>query len=411
MKKNFVWNTIGVFTNSFTSLFYLVILTQLSTLKNAGIFSFAFAIASVAVTIAGFGGRTYQVTDVKNEISPCSYIISRYFTVFVTTLFLIGFLIFNHYDSFAILLIVCLFKFVEELSDVYFGVIQKENKIYIVGISMFIKAIINVLLFFIAIYIFKSLLLGVILILISNLFFLIFVDRYNAKKIGNYEFKVNKEQVIIYIKRNIPICLFTFLTTYLMNASKYAIEKFLISDYQAIFNIIVMPATVMVLVGGFILNPILVDISKMYNEKKNKELLKLLSRIIALVIAFGTLAAIGASILGIPVLNFIYGIKLDKYKIDLLVIILAATILTVTVILSNILIVMRKTVSQLVMATILAVFAYFISDLFVKRYGITGGVNSYLIIMVLRLLIYIVLFTVVLKQIKRQSKKELRGVK
>ena len=68
-KKNFIWNTIGVFSISLTSFVYSLILVRLCELSISGVWSYAFAVACTAVTIASFGGRTYQVTDVKNELT------------------------------------------------------------------------------------------------------------------------------------------------------------------------------------------------------------------------------------------------------------------------------------------------------------------------------------------------------
>ena len=64
-KKNFIWNTIGVFSISLTSFVYSLILVRLCELSISSVWSYAFAVACTDVTIDSFGGRTYQVTDVK----------------------------------------------------------------------------------------------------------------------------------------------------------------------------------------------------------------------------------------------------------------------------------------------------------------------------------------------------------
>ena len=63
-----------------------------------------------------------------------------------------------------------------------------------------------------------------------------------------------------------PTFCVTFLNIYLINASKYAIDNVMTEDYQAIFGIIVMPATIMVLLAQFMVHPFLNSITN-YIEK------------------------------------------------------------------------------------------------------------------------------------------------
>ena len=65
------------------------------------------------------------------------------------------------------------------------------------------------------------------------------------------------------------------------NAPKYAIDKFLTEDIQAIFGIIIMPATVMGLVAQFLIHPYLNQIFELYKNGNLIKLKKLLYRIIA----------------------------------------------------------------------------------------------------------------------------------
>ena len=45
IKKNFIWNMIGSVVNSFTSLIFLIIVTRINGVEQAGIFTFAFSIS------------------------------------------------------------------------------------------------------------------------------------------------------------------------------------------------------------------------------------------------------------------------------------------------------------------------------------------------------------------------------
>ena len=50
--KNFIWNSIGTGFNSFNSLFFLILVTRINGLVEAGIFSIAYATSTILYTIA-----------------------------------------------------------------------------------------------------------------------------------------------------------------------------------------------------------------------------------------------------------------------------------------------------------------------------------------------------------------------
>ena len=126
-----------------------------------------------------------------------------------------------------ILILLFLFKFFDVLSDVYYGILQKNDRLYIVGKSMFFKSFINMIIFFIAILLTKDLLIAVIVILINNFLFFYFYDRRSALRLGEIEKNTNKEMFIKYFKSNLVICIVIFLSTYLVNCPKYLMEIFL----------------------------------------------------------------------------------------------------------------------------------------------------------------------------------------
>ena len=79
-RKNFIWNIVGTMLNSFISLFFLVAITRINGVNDAGIFSFGFAIACLLFQIGIYFGRTFQVTE-NTKISDKSYFVSRIVTV------------------------------------------------------------------------------------------------------------------------------------------------------------------------------------------------------------------------------------------------------------------------------------------------------------------------------------------
>lgn len=404
-KKNFIWNVIGVFSISLTSFIYSLILVRLCELSVSGIWSYAFAVACTAVTIASFGGRTFQVTDVKNELSTYTYIKARYLTVSIMFIVMILFALIKGFDvnKSLILVLLCLFKFVEELSDVYYAILQKNDRLYIVGKSMFLKSFINIIVFFIAILMTNSLLLAVISILINNILFFYFYDRRNALKLGKIEKNTNSEMFKKYFKNNLIICIVIFLSVYLVNCPKYLMEIFLTESTQGIYNLLALPATTVTLIGSFLINPMLVGISEDYKSGRTKKIKQTSFKITGIILLFGIIALIGGYLLGPFVMRVVYGLDLNIYLAEFCIMIVGCTFYTVSSILSTILVSTRNLLPQLVYNVLLSIFSYILCYFLVKNYSLQGAVYSYIIIMFIRFIIY-VLMILFMKENKNEKK-------
>ena len=403
IKKNIVWNTIGVLTISSTSLLYTLILTHFCNLKDVGIFSFAFSFACMMITLASFGGRTIHITDSNNNNSNISYIITKYITVLITFLIVLIYIAIKSYSitKTTLIIILCLFKFFEEISDVYYGVLQKENYLYKVGIFQTVKSIINIILFTLIIVFSKNIILSSSSILIVNILFALIIERHAAKTANNWKFEIKTKEIKNILYQNFYVCFFTFLTSYIISSPKYAIDKYLIDDMQAIFNIILMPATFIYLLAGFILSPFMVEISKEIEKKEYDKSKKRVIKIISVILLLGIISLIGCYYCGIPILNIIYGIDLTAYKFGFLIIILGSIMYSISVAISTILIAYRELKIQTIISLVLSILSYLICNILVKKLSITGGCYAYLIVVSLRALIYIILFLSVIKKRKR----------
>ena len=86
LKKNFIWNTLGTAIYTFNSLFFMIMVTRINGLEQAGIFTFAFSFACMIQVIGTYAGRTYHVTDRDKECSDMNYIYQRLITCFIMLL-------------------------------------------------------------------------------------------------------------------------------------------------------------------------------------------------------------------------------------------------------------------------------------------------------------------------------------
>lgn len=400
-KKNFIWNTLGTGLNAFNSLFFMIIATRINGVEKAGVFSIAFSTACILYAIGLYAGRVYQVTEPDKKITNKDFIVSRIITDIIMMVALIVFCIVRRYDTqkFIIFFLLTLYKVLEAFSDVIYGVLQKHEKLDIVGKSLFLKSLLSIILFLVVNIITKNMILAISSMLIICIIVMISYDFRKANEYIDYNEKVSKKNVINILKKGFFVFSISFLGMYVLNAPKYAIDTYLTSDIQTIFGIIVMPATVVGLIAQFLIHPYLNQIVELYENRDLKKLKQLILKLILVVVGFGIFASFLGYVIGTQVLGIIYGLDLSMYKLGLAVIIISATLYTIGTLYSAVLTTVRETVSQFIIYAIVAISAYILSGMFTKTWEINGAIIAYLLIMALQSISYILYTNIKLNKI------------
>ena len=381
-RKNFIWNIIGTTFNAFNSLFFMIIITRVNGLENAGIFTLAFSTACILYIIGIYAGRIYQVTEASKEITDKDYIANRIISCIIMIVIVIFFVIINQYDVYksSILIILTMYKALEAFSDVLYGIMQKNELLEKAGKSTFMKAIISIIVFVIIDLSTKNLIISCLSIIVVFIAVILLYDIRKTKILIEKENKVKCKNILSIFKNGFFTFAISFLGLYITNAPKYAIDSVLTEEIQAIFGIIIMPATVMSLLAQFLIHPYLNTIFKLYQTNKYKELEKVTYKIILVIFLFGT-----------QVLGIIYGINLENYKIALTAILVGATFYTMAGIISPILVTMRYTKIQFVIYSIISIIELILCNILVKLFEFKGAIISYTVVMI----IYFVTFYIV----------------
>lgn len=401
LKKNTIWHTIGLTLNSFNSLFFLIIVNRINGVNIGGIFSFAFSLSCLLYMIAIYSGRTYQVSDVNKELNDYDYLLHKVITCLLMMAVAIIFISIKNYtvEKNIIIIILCLYKCLEAFSETFYGYLQKNGKLYVVGKSLFFKSLIGILIFFVVDVVTRNIILSSFSLVVINILFAIFYDVRKSKKyISNKNIDTNN--ILKLFKKGFSVFSFSFLSSYVANAPKYIIDMLLSDSFQNIFGIIIMPGTVMSLCGQYIMAPLLTDVVDCYNRKMYIKLKNIVFKMIKILICLGIFVELVAYILGIPVLNLIYGINLNNYRIDLILIIFGAIFYAISGIFSTVLITMRKNNMQLVIYILSSLVITLSSYLLVINFGIHGATYAYVVTMVFHALTYFLYFMFEYKKLK-----------
>ena len=408
-KKNFIWNIIGTGFNAFNSLFFMIAVTRINGVDNAGIYAIAYSTACILYMIGIYAGRIYQVTENNAKITNKDYIFNRAMSCGIIFIISILFVVLKGYDIFksSIFIILALYKALEAFSDVFYGILQKNNYLDKAGKSCFMKAIISVVVFTIADVLTKNLIIACSSIVVVYLVIILIYDLRQSNIFIKDEKKPEMKNVMNIFKGGFFPFAISFLGVYITNAQKYSIDNFLSENIQAIFGIIIMPATVMGLLAQFLIHPYLNQIFELYKADKYREIKKILYKIMLVILVIGMACSGVGYLLGTPVLGFVYGLDLSQYSVSLLIILIAATLYTMAGIISPILITMRHNFVQFVIYVVVAIFEWNLSNTFVQKYGFNGAIWAYLITMIVYfVMFYIVAMIIMNKKILKSKESE-----
>lgn len=398
-KKNFIWNMIGTTINAFNSLFFMIMATRINGIDDAGIFTFAFSTALLFNIIGVYSGRVYQVTD-KTEATDKDFIISKFITCFVMLIVSILFVLINNYSFYksSIILLLCFLKMLEAFSETIYAIFQRKDNLYLTGISLTLKSLINLFTFFIIDLLTHNLVIAIIGMIVTYGLIMIFYDYINIKKKIDIQKEYKKERIITILKKGFGAFIISFLTLYLINSSKYVIDYLLVEKYQTIFGILLMPATVILLFTQFIIHPFLNLITDCVHDKKYDELKKIIFKFLGVMILFGIVVIIVAYFLGIPVLELIYGISLNDYKKGFMVIMVGGVLYGMSSILSSILIAMRHLNIQVIIYSVVAIVITVIEYFLINIYGVMGACYAYFIMTFIVLIMFLLATFIFIKR-------------
>lgn len=403
-KSSYTWNMIGSMINALQSVFFLMILTRVLGIDDAGIFSIAYADANLFLNLGKYGMRYYQVSDYNRQFSFGEYTKSRFFTTFLMGIFSAAYVIvvgiINEYTYYkeAIILCTCIWKMADSIEDVYLGDLQSNGRLDIAGKIMTVRTISMIAVWAMFLLMTRNLLIttaGATAYTFICLFFLLNLSKeyYSKSKVGEiYKDSAGGKGVGALLKAVFPLFVSSFLAFYIGNASKYAIDRQLTDIHQAYYGFIAMPVFVIGLINSFIFNPIITSMTILWNEGRTVKFVK--RSLQQFVIVFGiTLACvIGAFFMGIPVLSFLYHTDLSEYRTDLLLMLFGGGFLGFSSVLSTLITIQRTQKYLMIGYASVAFVAMFFSNSIVKMFGIRGAVLLYVGLMAVLSLEFSVVF-------------------
>lgn len=280
MKNDVLWNALGSMTYALASMVLAFFVLRILGEKEGGIFGFGYStLGQQFFILAYFGIRPFHITDMRGEFSfrdyHCFRILSSFSAVLLSVLFLLYQYTNGSYtvEKVLILFFLCLYKILDGYIDVYESELQRRGKLYKTGQSLFFRTILSVLVLLCSLLLNKTLLLGVILMNLSQvlslyLFAILPLEKTKELEAVNPsgENKVFMQKMKALFSGSVFLFLSVFLDFYVFSSSKYAVDAVLGSSSSGIYNLLFMPSNFIYLLANFIIRPALPTLAALWQS-------------------------------------------------------------------------------------------------------------------------------------------------
>jgi O-antigen/teichoic acid export membrane protein len=163
LKSNFVWTFVGNIVYAGCQWGILMILAKLGSPEMVGQFALGLAITAPIILFANLQIRAVQATDTRQEYSFADYLALRLFTTILALLVITGIILTlgNSLETTLTLFLIGLAKAFEAISDVFYGLLQQQERMDRIAISMIIKGLLSLAFLGLTLYFTRNLLYAV----------------------------------------------------------------------------------------------------------------------------------------------------------------------------------------------------------------------------------------------------------
>lgn len=390
MRSAYVWNTAGSMLNAFQSVIMLMVITRVCDLVTAGVFTLAYANANLFLTLGVFGMRNYEASDVEPRFSFGAYGRARAVTgvamVACSWLWLAWSATVNGYawDKILAVALMTLMKGVDAIEDVFDGSFQQSGRLDVAGRLMTFRVGTTIIVFCVAVVLTADLVLATgvgfvwtISVLVTGL---AFINRRLGLPLAHVEAPVTSPWRLL--AECLPLFIAAFLSFYVGNAPKYAIDAVMGDAEQAVYGFIAMPVFVVGLLSQFIYMPLVQPLSDMWAVGDRRGFVHAFARQIWVVVGITAACVTAAAMAGPLVLGWLYACDLTSWRGELCMLVAGGGVLALSSLFTMGITIMRAQRRLVVGYVAVALYALLVSGWFVGTWGIVGAAVCYMSCMV-----------------------------
>lgn len=394
-ERNVIWNILGSAIYALASMLLGAMVTRVLGADAGGVFFFAFStFGQQMFIVAYFGMRPIHITDTKGEYGFSDYESFRRYTsaAAIALTFAYAFFFCESNAAKLVLILMSACKILDGYADCYESEFQRRGRLYLAGKSMAFRTMLTVLLFSASVLCTDSLVLACVFACLGQAagVFLFCMLPLRAFPVSTSK-KKEKSGISLFHSAK-WLFLASFLDLYIFAASKFAVNDRMCAAESGYYTAIFIPTSIINLMSNFVTRPVLTKLSEAKEKGETQTFFKLIRKILLLIGGFTALSLLAAACFGIPALQWLLGEKegaaLKPYGAALLTVILGGGFYAVLNLLYYVLVILHARRTIFVIYGFCTVFAWGISGVCVRAYGINGAAASYTITMAFLTLLF-----------------------
>ncbi len=391
--KNTSWNLLGNIYYAATQWFLLVVISKIGNVQMVGQFSLCLALTAPILMLFNMQLRAVQATDIKEQYSFQEYFGLRIITsclAFVALVVTSGFIGYSK-KTIVLIIVFMVAKVFESLSDIVFGLLQKNEVLKISAISQIIKGTASLIILTLLLYTTNDLQFSMVGLALTWIGVFFWYDLKKAKFYSKTRPIINllkmKQLMTISLPLGITLMLFSLST----NMPRYFIERSygeeILGYFSALSYIVVAGSTVVSAIGQAT-NP---RLAKYYVEGNHREFKKLMLKIVSIGVMLGLLGVIFSIFFGKWFLSFFYSSDYANYIDVFKLLMLMGMIDFIANFLGYGLTATKKFKSQQTISMVCALITLILSIILIKDYSLIGAVYTLIISSLTRLILQFLL--------------------
>ena len=394
LKKGYFWTGLASIAAGASSVLLLMVIRRVGGIDVGASFSIAVATANLLINIGHLNIYGYQVSDINEEYSFSDYFKLRLCSCLMMIVIAILFSVIRGYELEKGIMIVgyCLYRAFFAFFDLFQGRYQQRNRVDLSSQFAFFRITIPDFVLALTFILLRNFSLSIIVTIISLCVFSLIYVKINEPLFFELEYN-NNCRFLGLLKKGFPVFYWAFTNAFILNSSKFAVDYYMNDKARLYYAILILPATTIHMIIGFVYRPLLTDLAILWDLKKVKDLNRRITNVVLLALLITLLILLLAKPVLIPLLMFLYDVQdLGAYLYSFIVLLIAGAFQAVNTLFAYLITIIRAQRNFMWIYTISMGMALFVPAVLVKKFLFNGATVSYLILSLLQMLLLIVTF-------------------
>jgi O-antigen/teichoic acid export membrane protein len=387
LRSNFSWSFAGNIASSGCQWGTLVLLARIATSETVGVYSLAMAVASPLAMISNLNLRALMVTDVYGVYKLSDILGLRYTAGALSLLIALCISVASrqNIESTGTIFLMTLSQTLDSISDTYYGILQREERMDSIAKSTIGKSIGSILALAISVACSSKLLYGVAVMVLVRAVLTFCYDAQQAKpRIQHgvapsrmfrslFDARWNLPNQMVILWKIAPLGLVSVLASLNGNIPRYFVENYCGHKVLGVFAALsALPTSGTMLISALGQTAI-PRLARAFALCRLLEFKILLRRLLLIALLIGGCGVAGAALFGPWVLKMVYGAEYATYSSLLIWLMSAGTCIYASTMLGYGLTAASQFAAQVPVLCFVTLVSLTASAVLIPKYSVTGG--------------------------------------